>query len=44
MHCNQCRAAVKNLRVVIGRVKELRDGVMLALGQNPSDIDAMYGG
>lgn len=25
MHCNQCKAAVKNLRVVIGRVKELRD-------------------
>ena len=25
MHCTQCRAAVKNLKVVIGQVKELGD-------------------
>ena len=25
MHCTQCNAAVKNLKVVIGRVKELGD-------------------
>jgi len=25
MHCTQCRAAVKNLRIVIGKVKDLRD-------------------
>ena len=25
MHCTKCKAAVKNLRVVIGRVKELGD-------------------
>ncbi len=25
MHCTQCKAAVKNLRIVIGKVKDLRD-------------------
>lgn len=37
MHCTQCRAAVKNLSVVIGQVKELRDDSARPAARMPDD-------
>ena len=37
LHCTQCRAAVKNLRVVIGKVKDLRDDGTANAERLPAD-------
>jgi hypothetical protein len=37
MHCTQCRAAVSNLRIVIGKVKDLRDDGTANVERMPAD-------
>ena len=37
MHCKQCSAAIKNLRVVIDRVGDLRDDAASGAARLPAD-------